>query len=283
MSDLQIGDMELTIVSGGTMRNDGGTMYSVIPKAMWSRKSEPDENNLILMETNCLLVRTPDSLGLIDAGYGDKMPEKIRRRSCMQADAPLLRNLQAVGVSAEDIDWVIMTHLHSDHAGGLTTLTDDGQLRVVFSNATHYVQKSEWEDAVSERSELAGAYQLPDLLPVEEAGLLSLVDESQELFPGISVTRTDGHTRGHQLVTIASDEETVVYVGDVSPMAPHVRAFWTMSYDQYPLTTRRTKPEILGAIADNNHIVIFPHEPTQKIGRLRRDDDVEFVVLPVSL
>lgn len=279
MSDLQIGDLELTIVSGGTMRSDGGTMYGVIPKAMWSRKSTPDDNNLILMDTNCLLVRSPDALGLIDAGYGDKAPEKIRRRGCMEAGAPLIRNLQAVDVKPDDIDWVILTHLHFDHAGGLTTLDENGDLRPVFPRAQHYIQQIEWQDAVSGRPELAGAYTLADFVPLEDAGLVTLVEETCELFPGVTVHRTNGHTQGHQLVELTSDHQTVVYVGDVSPMAPHVRAFWTMSYDQYPLITRRTKPEILGDIADKNHILIFPHEPDQKIGRLQRNADVEFVVL----
>ena len=282
MNQFQLGEFELTIVSGGTMRSDGGTMFGVIPRAMWSQVCAPDENNLVLMETNCLLVRTSDSLGLIDTGYGDKAPEKIRRRGVLEDGAPLTRNLKAVGVSPDEIDWLILTHLHFDHAGGVTTFGDDGQLRCVFTNARHFVQKLEWEDAVSGRSELAGAYSPADFVPAEQAGLLTLVDESQEILPGISVRRTDGHTRGHQLVSLTSGGQTVVYVGDVSPMAPHVRAFWTMSYDQYPLTTRQTKPEILGAIADQGHIVIFPHEPTEKFGRLQRNERTEFDVLPVE-
>jgi len=281
MDQFRLGNFELTIVSGGTMRSDGGTMFGVIPRAMWSRVCEPDENNLILMETNCLLVRTPDSLGLIDTGYGDKAPEKLRRRGFLEDGAPLVRNLHAVGVSADDIDWLILTHLHFDHAGGVTTLDADGQLQCVFPNARHFVQKQEWEDAVSGRPDLAGAYSLPDFVPAEDAGLVTLLDEWQEILPGISVSRTDGHTRGHQLVTLTSAGQTAVYVGDVSPMVPHVRAFWTMSYDQYPLTTRRTKPEILGPIADEGHIIIFPHEPHQKFGRLERNERTEFTVVPV--
>lgn len=282
MNQITIGDFELTIVSGGTMWSDGGTMFGVIPKALWARKCEPDENNLILMETNCLLVRTPDSLGLIDTGYGDKLPEKIRKRGRLEEGAPLVQNLQKVGVIPQDIDWLILTHLHFDHAGGVTTLNNEGVLQPVFSRARHYVQRMEWEDAVSDRMELAGAYTAADFVPVEEAGLLTLVDDTQELVPGITVERTDGHTRGHQLVRLTSGGQTVVYVGDVSPMAPHVRAFWTMSYDQYPLITRRTKPDILGAIADRGEIAIFPHEPHDKIVRLQRDDRVEFAAAPID-
>lgn len=282
MEQFQLGDLELTVVSGGTMRSDGGTMFGVIPRAMWSRVCQPDDNNLILMETNCLLVRTSDSLGLIDTGYGDKAPKKLRQRGFLEDGAPLVRNLAAVGVSPDDIDWLILTHLHFDHAGGVTTLDADGQLQCVFPNARHYVQRLEWEDAVSDRPELAGAYTPADFVPVEQAGLLTLVEESEEILPGISVRRTDGHTRGHQLVTLTSAGQTAVYVGDVSPMAPHVRAFWTMSYDQHPLTTRRTKPEILGEIADQGHLIIFPHEPHQKVGRLEHNERTEFTVVVID-
>lgn len=282
MDRFQSGDFELTVVSGGTMRSDGGTMFGVIPKAMWSRVCEPDENNLILMDTNCLLVRTADSLGLIDTGYGDKAPKMLRQRGHLEDGAPLVRNLEAIGVLPNEIDWLILTHLHFDHAGGVTTFDADGQLQCVFPNARHYVQKLEWEDAVSGRPELAGAYAPADFVPAENAGLLTLVEEAEEILPGISVRRTDGHTRGHQLVTLTSAGQTVVYVGDVSPMAPHVRAFWTMSYDQYPLTTRRTKPEILGEIADEGHLVIFPHEPHQKIARLERSEQSEFTVVDIE-
>ena len=279
---ISAGQFELTVVSGGTLRSDGGTMFGVIPKAMWSRVCPADDANRILMETNCLLVRTPESLGLIDTGYGDKLPEKVRRRGCLEDGAPLRRSLQAVGVAPDDIDWVILTHLHFDHAGGLTTRRDDGQLVPVFPSARHFVQKIEWEDALSGRPELAGAYTPDDFVPVQEAGLLNLVDGDQELFSGISVERTDGHTRGHQLVRLVSEDRTVVYVGDVSPMAAHVRTFWTMSYDQYPLTTRVTKPRILGAIADSRHIAVFPHDPRVPIARLERDDRTEFTVIPVE-
>lgn len=277
-----IGDFELTVVSGGMLRGDGGTMFGIIPRTLWQRACPPDDQNRILMDTNCLLVRTADAVGVIDTGYGDKAPEKVRRRSGLEDGAPLLRNLAEAGVAAEDVDWVILTHLHFDHAGGLTTRAADGSLQPVFPNARHFVRQMEWEDALSGLPELAGAYDPADIEPVREAGLLTLVTEDAEILPGITVRRTDGHTRGHQLVSLESGGRTAVYTGDVCPLASHVRAVWSMAYDQYPLTTRRTKPEILGAIADHRQLAILSHDPRHRIVRLRRDDHAEFIVEPVD-
>ncbi len=282
MNQIRIGDLELTVISGGTMRTDGGIIFGVVPRILWTRICQPDDENRILMDTNCLLVRTSDSLGLIDTGYGNKAPEKVRRRSGMEDEAPLVRNLAAAGFAADDLDWVILTHLHSDHAGGSTCVYPEGRLQPVFSKARHFVQRIEWNDATSGRPELKGAYFPADFLPLEEAGLLTLIDEDVEIAPGITTQRTDGHTRGHQLVTLNSGGETAVYVADVCPMAGNVRALWTMAYDQYPLTTRRTKPEILGRIADQNQIAILAHDPQMKIVRLERDKRTEFAVSPVE-
>ena len=282
MNSIRIGDVELSIISGGTMRVDGGNMFGVVPRVLWERVCPPDDQNRIHMDTNCLLVRTPDSLGLIDTGYGDKATEKVRRRGCREDGAPLVRNLNDVGVTFNDIDWVILTHLHFDHAGGATTVDNEGRFQPVFPRARHVIQRIEWDDAVSGRPELAGAYSPADFVPLQEAGLVILVDEEYEVVPGVTTRRTDGHTRGQQLVRLTSRGETAVYVADLCPMAAHVRTMWTMAYDQFPLTARRTKPEVLGSIADQNQIAIFPHDPEARIVRLRRDEQTEFAVSPVE-
>ncbi|MCH2202360.1 MAG: MBL fold metallo-hydrolase [Fuerstiella sp.] len=280
MNQITIGDFELSVISGGTMRADGGNMFGVVPRVLWARICRPDDENRISMDTNCLLVRTPDSLGLIDTGYGDKAPEKIRRRNCMEDGAPLLQNLNNVGVSADDLDWVILTHLHFDHAGGATTVDDSGNLQPVFRRARHFVQQFEWDDALSGRAEFAGAYHSDDFLPLQNSDLLTLVNEEHEIVPGITTCRTDGHTRGQQLVRLISKAQTAVYVADLCPTSAHLRKNWTMAYDQFPLTTRRTKPEILGEIADQHQIMILPHDPDAKIVRLQRSERTEFEVLP---
>ena len=173
---LSIGDLQLTIVSGGRLRIDGGNMFGVIPRVLWERKTPPDDQHRILLDTNCVLVRSPNSLGLIDVGYGGKSPTKLRLRHALEEGSPLVQNFAAIGVAPDEIDWVILTHLHFDHAGGATHRDENGRLSPVFPRARHVVQRAEWDDAVSNAPELAGAYNADDFAPLEKAGLLELIE-----------------------------------------------------------------------------------------------------------
>jgi glyoxylase-like metal-dependent hydrolase (beta-lactamase superfamily II) len=281
MHRISIGDLELTIVSGGRLSIDGGNMFGVIPRVMWERKSVPDDSHHILLETNCLLVRTPDSLGLIDSGYGGKAAEKVRKRSAMEDGAPLVRNLKAAGVAPADIDWVILTHLHFDHAGGCTFFDESGQLRPTFPRARHIVQQAEWDDATGNLPELVGAYFLDDFQPLDDAGLIERVEGPSEVVPGISTKLTGGHTRGHQMVFIESKDDSVAYPCDICPTAAHLPTLWTMAYDQFPLDVRRVKPGILQDIANANRILVFAHDPHTPAGRLVNDDQGNLTVEPL--
>lgn len=276
-----IGDFELTIVSGGRLWIDGGNMFGVIPRLMWERKSVPDDSHRILLETNCVLVRTPDSLGLIDTGYGGKAPEKVRKRSSLEDGAPLVRNLKAVGVAPAEVDWVILTHLHFDHAGGCTYRDEAGQLQPTFPRARHIVQQAEWDDATGNLPELAGAYFPDDFLPLDAAGLIERVDGPCEVVPNVSTKPTGGHTRGHQMVLIESKDDSVAYPCDICPTTAHLPTFWTMAYDQFPLDVRRVKPGILQDIADANRIMIFAHDPHTPAGRLVSDEQGTLTVKPL--
>jgi len=278
---IPIGDIQLTIVSGGRLRVDGGNMFGVVPRVLWQRKAPPDEQNCILIDTNCVVVRTCDSLGLIDTGYGSKVPPERRKRHAMEEGAPIVRNLLAIGISPEDLDWVLLTHLHFDHAGGATMHDETASPRPVFPQARHIVQRSEWEDALSGMPELAGAYFPDDFAPLERAGLLDLVQGDAVIVPGITVRLTGGHTRGHQIVYIESAHKSAVYLADICPTAAHLPTFWSMAYDQFPLVVRREKPIVLGDIADHGRIALFAHDPHLTAARLARDDDGEWTAVPL--
>jgi glyoxylase-like metal-dependent hydrolase (beta-lactamase superfamily II) len=280
-SQINVGNIQLTIVSGGRLRVDGGNMFGVIPRAMWERKMPPDEMNRILLETNCVLVRTSESLGLIDTGYGGKASPKFRLRQALEDGMPLARNLAAVGVSPNEIDWVVLTHLHADHAGGATLRNDDGRLEPMFARARHFVQQVEWHDAMSGQPELAGAYYPDDFAPLEQAGLVEFIDGDAEIAPGVTTQLTGGHTRGHQIVRIESAGESAVCLADICPTAAHLPVFWSMAYDQFPLDVRRKKPIVLNDIGENQRIALFCHDPQVLAARLTRDAD-EWTVAPPS-
>ena len=144
---LSIGDIRVRFVSGGKLWIDGGNMFGVIPRLMWERESPPNAQHRIRLETNCVIVQTPDSMGLIDTGYGGKTAARFRQRHSLEDGEPLVRNLKSAGIALEQIDWVVLTHLHFDHAGGATVHDEGGAVRPTFSRARYFVQRAEWEDA----------------------------------------------------------------------------------------------------------------------------------------
>src|SRR5262245_33537142 len=167
---LTFGQFELHAISGGRFRMDGGCMFGVVPKALWQKKASPDEQNRILMETNCLLIRSKEAIILVDTGYGTKGSDRDREIHVLESGNPLIEHPAQVGVSPEQVTHVILTHLHFDHAGGCTWIDESGELRPTFSGARHIVQQFEWEDATARKPELKGAYFERDFLPLETAG-----------------------------------------------------------------------------------------------------------------
>ena len=274
---MRFGELELTTVSGGRLRLDGGTMFGVVPRPLWEKVCPPDEKHRVQMDTNCLLVHAGKHTILIDTGYGSKLDEKARAINAAEEGNPLLRNLAALGVQPGDITMVIFTHLHFDHAGG-STFFDNGMLKPVFPNAKHFVQRTEWDDATGNIPELMGSYFVNDFLPVEEAGLIELIDGDAEILPNIRVRLVGGHTRGQQIVYLGRGDQQAVYLADLCPFPAHLRTFWSMSYDQFPLQQRRMKPIVLGEAADHGWPVLFDHDPTTRAATITRDTKREFVV-----
>ena len=189
----------------------------------------------------------------------------------------MLRNLSAVGLSAGDIDVVIFSHLHFDHAGGATRIDSDGKLVPTFPNAEYVAQRTEWFNATADYPELRGAYPQENLLPLRESGQLRLIDRDAEIMTGLRTMVTGGHSDGHQVVIIESVGETAVYLGDICPTSRHLPVLWCLAYDVNLLQTRRSKASILGRIADQGWLALFDHDPDHVGARLNRDPQKDFV------
>jgi glyoxylase-like metal-dependent hydrolase (beta-lactamase superfamily II) len=276
---MQWGEWTLETVSGGRFRIDGGTMFGVVPKVLWSRRFPADDQNRIAQGTNCVLIRTGARNVLIDTGYGSKFTEKQRAIYEAEPGDPLAASLSALGVTVDDIDVVVLSHLHFDHAGGATRRTEAGELIPTFPRAEYVVQRVEWELATADLPELRGAYPPDNLWPLERAGQLRLIDGEIEILPGLSGVPTPGHTSGHQSILIEQGGETAIYVGDLCPTARHLPALWCMAYDVDLLEVRRRKPLILGEAADGDWLVLLDHDPEHAAIRLKRDDEREFRIV----
>jgi glyoxylase-like metal-dependent hydrolase (beta-lactamase superfamily II) len=257
----ELGGVSVRIVSGGKFRLDGGSMFGIVPKPLWQRAAEADENNRIDLDTNCLLVEASHKKILIDTGFGDKLSEKQLRNIAARPGHALLEGLAALGIAPEEIDMVIFSHLHFDHAGGATQSDGKKGFRLTFPNALHLCQKTEWDEAISRLPELASTYDTDELHTLDRSGKLHCVQGATEIVPGIRVEPTGGHTRGHQRIVISGAKQTVHYLGDVCPTSAHLKSHWTMAYDLFPLEVRRLKPALLQQITERKEWVAFDHDP----------------------
>jgi glyoxylase-like metal-dependent hydrolase (beta-lactamase superfamily II) len=274
---MNLGNWEIATLNGGSFSIDGGVLFGVVPKTLWSQVTAADEQNRVRCGGHCLLARDGRHTVLVDTGYGGKYGPLDRRFYAMEEGEPLLASLAARGVSPDEIDTVVFSHLHFDHAGGATRYDDRRRLVATFPKARHVVGRWEWEDALRTAPELQTAYNLDNLLPLEQAGLVDLVDGNAPIVPGLCGRVTGGHTRGHLALVFESGGQTVAYAGDMCPSRAHLRRMWHTAYDVYPLDTRRTKPFWLGQAADHDWLVVWNHDPSVAASRVQRHTKREFV------
>ncbi len=275
---MQLGHFTLETISGGRFKTDGGTMFGVVPRALWAKVFPPDELNMIDQATNCLLIRSGDELILVDTGYGSRLPESLRRRTSSEAGDPLLASLESAGVLPEEIGTVILTHLHYDHVGGALREDESGEVVPTFPHAAHVVQAGEFERATSGLDELRAAYSADWVTPLADAGLLELVEGDTELRPGIHSIVTGGHSLHHQALLLESEGQGALYIADLCPTTRHLKSLWCMGYDEEVLVTRRRKPELLGRAVAEDWWVLFDHDPETVAARLVAEPRSEFTV-----
>ena len=265
---MQLGDFELTSLSDGMFRLDGGAMFGVVPKPLWERRAPADEKNRIALGMRPLLVKTPTHRILIDAGCGDKMTAKDAVIYGFDRAKHLTHSLADHGLTPADIDIVIASHLHFDHAGGFTENVD-GQIRARFPNARYKIRRAEYEDATHPHERNRASYFPENYVPLVEAGLVDFNEEDAEIVPGISVIRTGGHTMHHQLIKITSGGRTAVFTADLMPTAAHVDDPWIMGYDLYPMDTLVYKRSFVREAIAGEYVIFFEHDPAMPAGIIR--------------
>jgi methylmalonyl-CoA epimerase len=255
-----LGDFELIAVCDGFIRFDGGAMFGVVPKPLWSKQVYSDERNRITLAMRSLIVRGARTM-IIDAGLGDKESVKFHDIYGVDRSRNLDHTLAEAGLAVEDIDIVLATHLHFDHAGGFTTRAADGTVRPRFPRAQYVVRRGEWEDATHPTERNRASYLQDNYVPLAKAGVLQLVDEDRMIMPGVRVRRTGGHTMHHQMILIESGGRTAAFAADLMPTTAHLRDAWIMGYDLYPLDTLSAKQQFVKEAIEKNILVFFQHDP----------------------
>ncbi|HVB78175.1 MAG TPA: MBL fold metallo-hydrolase [Candidatus Nitrosotalea sp.] len=269
---MRLGDFELHLICAGGWRPDGGTMFGVVPKVLWERHKPSDEGNLIDAACVALVVRHRGRTVVVETGIGTKLEAKRAAQSGVWSPDALLGGLRRLGIRPDEVDMVTASHLHWDHSGGLTRRSAAGAYELTFPRARLFVQRREWDFALDPDVRSRPAFLPQDILPVEARGLLELVDGDVELLPGLSLQLTGGHTPGHQIVTVApNDELAVVFTGDLIPMRPHLRLGWTAAADLDLLATLRAKALILDRAQRHRQLLVLSHEMDSPAGYLGQD------------
>jgi glyoxylase-like metal-dependent hydrolase (beta-lactamase superfamily II) len=269
MHRLTLGDFELIAVSDGTYRLDGGAFFGVVPKVMWEKKVKADAENYVPVGLNSVVVRTGEHTVLIETGIGDKLPERLIK--IFGQPAKLLDNLNAAGISPEDIDIVINSHLHFDHCGW-NTMIKDGRIVPTFPKAKYYAPEGEWQHGRLQLERDAISYMSENYDPLIKTGQMELLQGDQEIVPGISVRVSPGHTLHMQAVIIESGSQTACYISDLIPTSAHIDLTWVMAFDLLPLRTIESRKRYYAQSIPEKWLTMFTHDPNMPWAYVEKDE-----------
>lgn len=264
--------MQIFNIETVNFRCDGGTMFGVVPKFMWSRKYQCDDNNMCECSVRSILIVEGDRKILVDTGIGNKFDKDALDALHVFGDLELVDSLGKAGFKPEEITDVIFTHLHYDHVGGAVKWNESKQLEIVFPNATHWVSTEQYYNFLNPNIREADAYYKADVMPLKNAKLLKLVDNDQEIMPGVSLRLFNGHTPGLIVPFIEKDGKTVVFAGDLIPTAANLNVKWIASYDINPLDALEEKAEFLKEAVEKDARIIFQHDIYTQACSLKNTD-----------
>lgn len=253
--------MKLYTIETGNFRLDGGAMFGVVPKVIWNKVYPADDNNLCNWAMRCLLVEDGDRLILIDNGLGDTFDAKYLSHYYLNGDDTLEKSLSKHGFKRSDITDMFLTHLHFDHCGGNVIFSEDKNDYVpAFPNAQYWVSRKQYESVMNPNAREKASYFKRMILPVEQNGQLSFIEEEQSITPNISLKIFNGHTEGQMLPFINYNGKTVVYMADLLPATVHIPMPWIMAFDMSPLITLNEKEEFLKEALEGDYILFFEHD-----------------------
>lgn len=268
LSKTTFGPFELYTIETGDIKLDGGAMFGVVPKTLWSRSIPADEKNRIPMTMRCLLIKSKNTgkLYLVDNGAGTKFNEKMEDIYQLDHRSKNLENsFKEHGFSFGDVTDLIFTHLHFDHCGGTSFYNDDEELELTFPNATHHILEKHWKNATHPNVREKASFLPENINPIKENAKLNLVSEDHEYEEGLSTIIANGHTIGQQLPKIEADGKTLIFVADLLPTHVHVPLPWVMGYDMYPVQTLKEKETFLKQASENKWNLYLEHDIQKEI------------------
>lgn len=279
--------MICTPLPTGFFKLDGGAMYGVVPRQLWSRKHQPDENNMCTWSMRCLLIETGERKILVDTGLGDKQDEKFRAHFEPHGSDSLLGSLDKVGLKPADITDVFLTHLHFDHVGGAVIRTDQGELVPTFPNATYWSNKKHFDWAMTPNPRERASFLKENFVPLQEHGVLKFIPvpeqqgtqpASEEWLPGITVHFVYGHTEAMMVPEIKLADRTLLYCADLLPSHYHLGLPYVMCYDIRPLVTMEEKKWLMNRAVEEKLELMFEHDPVLTSGKIAVNERGKYVI-----
>lgn len=267
---MKIGEWNVTPCLAGRFKLDGGAMFGVVPKTIWSKLIPADEENRIPMALRTLIIQGRGKTVIVDSGGGGGWDAKLANIYQFTSEGGLPAALDELNLSPSDFTDVIVTHLHFDHGGGLVTPSGEGW-ELTFPNAVHHVHRLQWEHALAPNPRDRASYFRERIEILEERGVLELHDSDWRLAPGFDIITVNGHTPGQQLVKVSEGGSTLCYCADLIPTSAHIPVPYVMSYDLDPIRAMEEKQELLATAVDEDWILFFEHDPDRAACRVRKE------------
>jgi glyoxylase-like metal-dependent hydrolase (beta-lactamase superfamily II) len=253
--------MKLYTIDTGYFKLDGGAMFGVVPKVLWSRTNPTDENNLCPWAMRSLLIEEGNRLILIDNGIGEKQDDKFLRHYYLHGDVNLNLSLKKHGFTNDDITDVFLTHLHFDHCGGSVKWNDDRTgFEMAFKNAKYWSNKKHWDHALNSNYRERASFLKDNIIPIKESGHLNFVDRESRFLDFLSILFVDGHTESQMIPQIKYNDKTIIFAADLLPSTGHIPLAYVMGYDTQPLKTLDEKGKFLLEAADKKYVIFLQHD-----------------------
>ena len=264
-----MGDLELHLLLADRWKADGGLMFGVVPKVLWSKQKPADGNNMVDVACVCLIARLNGRVVVCETGIGNKLSEKRALQVGLREPESLLHHLKRLGIRPDEVDAVVTTHLHWDHAGGLTRRNREGEVELTFKNARHFIQKTEWDFALHPDVRSRPSYIPDDFTPLLDGNkLVEFLDGDAEVLPGVHVRHVGGHTPGSQVLILRSGELACAVTGDLVCQTPNLRVPWNMAADIEPLRVFEQKARLLEEAEKHRWLLVLSHDEDQPAGYL---------------
>lgn len=259
MDTYTFGELKFSWLKGGTTNMDGGAMFGVVPKPLWSKRYPVNEQNQIELPCDPLLIQTENEVILLESGLNaGKFDDKKKRNYGITDESKVEEQLKELGLSPQDVTIIMMTHMHFDHASGLTSLEQDGTYSSTFPNATIYTSEVEWNEMRHPNVRSRNTYWKENWDPIEHQ--VKTFKDSHEVIPGITMIHTGGHSDGHSIIKMQQGEETIIHFADLMPTHAHQNPLWVLAYDDYPMTSVFTKEKLVKEVLENGYWVSFYHD-----------------------